>query len=57
MIYKNVFTGTNYPIRFGSGASKLWWDNWEGVVFGKADNNMYLEDNEIHKDNYLEGPK
>jgi len=41
----NTFTGIMYPVRFPNGASELWWNNWEGVAFGKEDNNFYLEDN------------
>jgi hypothetical protein len=41
----NVFTGTAYPVRFASGASKEWWNNWEGLVFGGANNNFYFADN------------
>ena len=43
----NIFTGTDYPIRFASGDDHDWWQNWEGIVFGKADNNFYFEDNII----------
>jgi hypothetical protein len=43
----NTFTGTPYTIRFENGDSRAWWDNWEGLVFGKPDNNFYVEDNTI----------
>jgi hypothetical protein len=44
----NIFTGTDYSLRFASGDDYDWWQNWEGLVFGKADNNFYFEDNVIN---------
>jgi PKD repeat protein len=43
----NVFDGVRYPIRHQScyHNGKEWWDNWEGIVYGKEDNNVYYEDN------------
>jgi len=43
----NIFDGVRYPIRHQScyHNGKEWWDNWEGVVYGKEDNNVYYEDN------------
>jgi hypothetical protein len=35
----------DYPIRFALGDDQDWWNNWEGLVYGKVDNNFYLEDN------------
>jgi hypothetical protein len=45
----NQFIDTYYPIRSEATLhnGQEWWNNWEGVVFGKADNNMYFEDNII----------
>lgn len=45
--YNNKFLGTAFPIRFSSGDSEAWWNNWEGVIFGKENNNFYFEDNTI----------
>lgn len=50
VVDNNTFTGTDYPVRFASGDSEDWWNNWEGLVFGKADNNMYVEDNVFEVD-------
>jgi hypothetical protein len=41
----NIFTGTAYPIRFASGPSQMWWNKWQGIVYGGRDNNFYFEDN------------
>jgi len=46
VVDSNVFEDLVYPIRNASSRNdKLWWDNWEGIVYGKEDNNMYYEDN------------
>ncbi len=46
VVDNNVFDNLPYPIRNAfSNAPRDWWNNWEAVVFGKADNNMYYEDN------------
>lgn len=46
VIDHNTFTNTAYPVRLAAGPSDArWWDAWEGVVFGKADNNLWFEDN------------
>jgi len=36
-----------YPIRHSScyGNGQSWWNNWEGLRYGKPDNNIYYEDN------------
>jgi hypothetical protein len=48
VVDNNLFENMPYPIRNDySNAAREWWDNWEGIVFGKADNNMYYEDNEF----------
>lgn len=47
VVDNNAITGTEYPIRFASGEDQRWWDSWEGLVFGGADGNMYIEDNLI----------
>ncbi len=47
VVDSNAITGTDYPIRFASGEDQKWWANWEGLVFGGAENNMYVEDNVI----------
>jgi len=53
VVDNNTFTGTEYPIRHSSGDSEDWWNNWEGIVFGKKDNNMYIEDNTFIIDSIL----
>jgi len=47
VVHDNIFDNVSYPIRLPSSYrnGKEWWDNWEGVVFGKPNNNMYFEDN------------
>jgi len=48
VIDHNTFdTFVSSPLGFFNsyGYGDHWWDNWEGVVFGKKDNNMYVEDN------------
>lgn len=48
VVDNNTFDNIPYPIRNSSCYStggKYWWDNWEAIVFGKADNNIYYEDN------------
>lgn len=39
-----------YPIRNQSsyGNGETWWNNWEGVRYGKMDNNIYFEDNDFY---------
>jgi len=47
VIDNNLFSDIVYPIRnplsYRNGGE--WWDNWEGIIFGSAGNNMYFEDN------------
>ena len=43
--YDNTFEDVLYPIRFPSGYSEAWWNNWGGVIFGADTNNFYFEDN------------
>jgi len=47
VIDNNTFSDIVYPIRhpLSYRNGETWWDNWEGIVFGAADNNMYIEDN------------
>ncbi|MCK4251861.1 T9SS type A sorting domain-containing protein [candidate division WOR-3 bacterium] len=47
VIDNNMFIGIDYPLRHPScyGHGDHWWDNWDGIIYGAADNNMYLEDN------------
>jgi hypothetical protein len=47
VVDNNTFTGFTYPTRPATGYlyGGPWWDNWEGLVFGKPDNNIYFEDN------------
>jgi len=37
----------SYPIRHSAAPDngQTWWNNWEGIRYGKPDNNMYIEDN------------
>jgi hypothetical protein len=53
VIDNNTFAATGQALRFSYGYGSLWWNNWEGVVFGKADNNMYVEDNTFQIDGDL----
>jgi len=41
----NTFAASPLAFWNGYGYGDHWWDNWEGLVFGKADNNVYVEDN------------
>jgi hypothetical protein len=47
VIDNNTFSDIVYPIRHPSspGNGERWWDNWDGILFGAEDNNMYIEDN------------
>jgi len=48
VIDNNIFDGfVSWPLGFFNSYSngETWWDNWEGIVYGKADNNIYVEDN------------
>jgi hypothetical protein len=47
VVDNNLFDNISFPIRnsLSYGYGDRWWNNWEAVVFGKADNNMYYEDN------------
>jgi len=47
VVDNNLFDNMCYPIRNSTcyRNGQEWWDNWEAVVFGKADNNIYYEDN------------
>jgi len=49
VIDHNYFTEASYFARTnGYGLGEDLWENWEGVVFGKADNTMWFEDNIIN---------
>ena len=49
VIDNNYFTAAYQAIRNPTDptntSGKLYWENFEGIVFGKVDNNMYFEDN------------
>ena len=47
VVDNNSFNNIPYPIRmpYSSDGGKIAWNNWAGIEFGAADNNMYFEDN------------
>ncbi|OGS28063.1 MAG: hypothetical protein A2297_02220 [Elusimicrobia bacterium RIFOXYB2_FULL_48_7] len=47
VVDNNTFNNIGYPLRSSYGDPQSWWDNWGGVEFGAADNNMYFEDNTL----------
>jgi len=54
VIDHNYFTAATYFSRSngdGNDYGVSLWNNWEGVVFGKVDNNMWFEDNIINVQN------
>ncbi|MGZ3793963.1 MAG: hypothetical protein ACXVCP_16540 [Bdellovibrio sp.] len=51
VIDHNYFSNATYFARTngdGNDWGQSLWDNWEGIVFGKVDNNMWFEDNTIN---------
>ena len=45
VVDSNQFGLATYPIRTVMDPGRQGWENYEGVVFGKADNNLFFEDN------------
>jgi hypothetical protein len=46
VVDNNIFDNISYPIRASyANYQEDWWQNWEHIVYGKMDNNMYFEDN------------
>jgi hypothetical protein len=45
VVDNNQFGLATYPMRAVLGLEGFGWNNYEGVVFGKADNNLFFEDN------------
>jgi hypothetical protein len=59
VIDNNDFGQTFYSIRTPSAAQndggRAIWNNWDGIIFGAADNNLYFEDNTFALKNYGQG--
>jgi hypothetical protein len=45
VVDNNQFGPSTYPVRTVFFPGKPAWDNYDGVTFGKADNNLFFEDN------------
>ena len=59
VVDNNYFGETFYPIRTPSAAQndggKAVWNNWDGIIFGATDDNMYFEDNTFALRDYGQG--